>query len=411
MVIIDRWEEVFSTIRKNKLRTFLTGFSVAWGIFMLIILLGSGHGLENGVRDQFRSSATNTLWIWGGQTSKPYKGLQPGRRIEFENKDYEHIKNNVTGVDLISGRLNLWGDNTISYKNNYGNFDIRTIHPDYKSIEKVNILEGRFINNFDIQKSLKVVSIGIQVRDALFKNGVEAMGKYINVRGIPFKVIGVFEDDDGRQNNQRTVYMPVTTGQKVFYGRDRLQTLAATVGAASVEESKLIEEEIRDDMATMKKFDKTDENAMFIWNSVEEFKQFMDLFAAIRLFIWIIGIGTIIAGIVGVSNIMMIAVKERTKEIGIRKSMGATPASIILLIMQESVFITTLAGYIGLVIGVGLLELVSPHIETEFFRNPEANLGIAISATMLLIIAGMVAGYVPARRAASIKPVDALRDE
>jgi len=411
MVIIDRWEEVFSTIRKNKLRTFLTGFSVAWGIFMLVILLGSGHGLENGVRDQFKSSATNTLWIWGGQTTKPYKGLQPGRRIDFENKDYEHIKNTVDGVDLISGRLNLWGDNTISYKNNYGNFDIRTVHPDYKIIEKVNMLEGRFVNNFDIQKSLKVVCIGIQVKDALFKNGGEALGAYISVRGIPFKVVGVFEDDDGRQDNQRTVYLPVTTGQKVFYGRDRLQTLAATVGAASVEQSKMIEEEIRNDMATRKKFDKTDENAMFIWNSVEEFKQFLDLFAAIRMFIWIIGIGTIIAGIVGVSNIMMITVKERTKEIGIRKSIGATPASIILLIMQESVFITTLAGYIGLVIGVGLLELVSPYIQTEFFRNPEANLGIAISATVLLIFAGMIAGYVPAKRAASIKPVEALRDE
>lgn len=411
MMIIDRWEEVFSTIRKNKLRTFLTGFSVAWGIFMLIILLGSGHGLENGVRDQFKSSATNTLWIWGGQTTKPYKGLQPGRRIDFENKDYEHIKNTVDGVDLISGRLNLWGDNTISYKNNYGNFDIRTVHPDYKIIEKVNMLEGRFVNNFDIQKSLKVVCIGIQVKDALFKNGGEALGAYISVRGIPFKVVGVFEDDDGRQDNQRTVYLPVTTGQKVFYGRDRLQTLAATVGAASVEQSKMIEEEIRNDMATRKKFDKTDENAMFIWNSVEEFKQFLNLFAAIRMFIWIIGIGTIIAGIVGVSNIMMIAVKERTKEIGIRKSMGATPASIILLVMQESVFITALAGYIGLVIGVGLLELISPYIQTEFFRNPEANLGIAISATVVLIIAGVIAGYVPAKRAASIKPVDALRDE
>lgn len=411
MVIIDRWEEVFSTIRKNKLRTFLTGFSVAWGIFMLIILLGSGHGLENGVRDQFKSSATNTLWIWGGQTTKPYKGLQPGRRIDFENKDYEHIKNNIKGVDLIAGRLNLWGDNTISYRNNFGDFSIRTVHPDYQKIEKVNLLEGRFVNNFDIQKSLKVVTIGVQVKAALFKNGEEAMGKYINVRGIPFKVIGVFEDDDGRQDNQRTVYLPVTTGQKVFYGRDRLQTLAATVGAASVEESKMIEEKIRDDMAMMKKFDKTDENAMFIWNSVEEFKQFMDLFAAIRLFIWIIGIGTIIAGIVGVSNIMMIAVKERTKEIGIRKSMGATPASIILLIMQESIFITALAGYIGLVLGVGLLELVSPHIQTEFFRNPEANISIAISATILLIVAGMIAGYVPAKRAASIKPVEALRDE
>lgn len=410
MFIIDRWEEIFSTIKKNKLRTFLTGFSVAWGIFMLIILLGSGHGLENGVRDQFNSSATNTLWVWGGQTTKAYKGLKPGRYIEFDNKDYNQIKNTIDGVDLISGRLSLWGDNTVTYKNNYGNFDIRTVHPAYQIIEKVNLVEGRFVNKFDVEKSLKVACIGILVRDALFKDE-DPMGKYINIKGIPFKVVGIFEDDDGRQDNQRAIYLPVSTGQKVFAGRDRLQTLAVTVGAATVEESKLVEENIRTKMSARHNFDKEDESAMFIWNSVEEFKKFLDLFAAIRMFIWVIGIGTIIAGIVGVSNIMMIAVKERTKEIGIRKSMGATPLSIIMLIMQESVFITALAGYIGLVLGVGLLELVSPHIQTEFFRNPEADIGIAISATILLVIAGMIAGFVPARRAASIRPVEALRDE
>lgn len=410
MVIIDRWEEILSTIKKNKLRTFLTGFSVAWGIFMLIILLGSGNGLENGVRDQFKSSATNTLWIWGGRTTKAYKGLKPGRNIEFDNKDYNEIKNKVEGVDLISGRFNLWGDNTVTYKNNFGDFETRTVHPDYQIIEKVNMLEGRFVNNFDVQKNLKVATIGTLVKSALFKDE-DPLGKYINIRGIPFKVIGVFEDDDGRQDNQRAIYLPVTTGQKVFSDRDRLQTLAVTVGAASVEESKMVEEDIRSKMSARHNFDKEDENAMFIWNSVEEFKKFMDLFAAIRLFIWVIGIGTIIAGIVGVSNIMMITVKERTKEIGIRKSIGATPWSIVLLIMQEAVFITALAGYVGLVLGVGLLELVSPYIQTEFFRNPEANLNIAIGATVLLVLAGMIAGYVPAKRAASIKPVEALRDE
>lgn len=410
MVIIDRWEEIFSTIKKNKLRTFLTGFSVAWGIFMLIILLGSGHGLENGVRDQFKSSATNTLWVWGGTTAKAYKGLKPGRFIQFDNRDYNQIKDNVKGVDLISGRYNLWGNNTVAYKNNYGEFDIRTVHPDYQTIEKINILEGRFVNNFDIQKTLKVATIGTMVKSALFK-AEDAMGKYINIRGIPFKVVGVFEDDDGRQDNQRAIYLPVTTGQKVFNARNRLQTLAVTVGAATVEESKVVEDKIRSKIAVRHNFDKEDESAMFIWNSVEEFKKFLDLFAAIRMFIWVIGIGTIIAGIVGVSNIMMIAVKERTKEIGIRKSMGATPFSIIMLIMQEAVFITAISGYIGLVMGVGLLELVSPYIQTEFFRNPEANLNIAIGATILLVIAGMLAGYVPAKRAASIRPVDALRDE
>ena len=410
MFFIDRWEEIFSTIRKNKLRTFLTGFSVAWGIFMLIILLGSGRGLENGVRSQFESSAVNTLWVWGGETTLAYQGLKPGRDISFENSDYDNIKNNVKGIEYLAGRLHVWGDNTISYKNEYGNFSIRSTHPDYGIIERINQLEGRFVNPFDIKQNLKVATIGIAVKEALFKDKT-ALGEYINIKGIPFKVIGIFEDDDGRQDNQRVVYIPITTAQKVFVGRDRINTLAVTVASREVEDSKHMEDDIRTKMATRHHFDVKDEQAMFIWNGVEEFKKFMDLFAAIRMFIWVIGIGTIIAGIVGVSNIMMIAVKERTKEIGIRKSLGATPNSIILLIMQESLFITGLSGYIGLVFGIGLLELISPHIQTEFFKNPEANLGVAISATVLLIVAGIIAGFVPARRAAAIKPVEALMDE
>lgn len=410
MFIIDRWEEILSTIKKNKLRTFLTGFSVAWGIFMLIILLGSGQGLENGVHDQFESSAVNTLWVWGGETSMPYQGFKPGRDITFENKDYQNIKDRVPGVGLIAGRTHIWGDNTVSYENEYGNFDIRSVHPDYGVIEKINILEGRYINPFDIERTLKVVSIGTAVRDALFKDET-ALGKYVNIKGVPFKVVGVFEDDDGREDNQRVVYIPITTAQKVFMDRERVGTMAVTVASSDVADSKKMEDDIRSNLANRLKFDKADERAMFIWNGVEEFKKFNDLFAAIRWFIWVIGVGTIIAGIVGVSNIMMITVKERTKEIGIRKSMGATPNSIIRLIMMEAIFITGMAGYIGLILGIGLLELISPHIETEFFRNPEADLQVAISATIVLIVAGMIAGFIPARKAAAIKPVEALRDE
>lgn len=410
MFIIDRWEEILSTIKKNKLRTFLTGFSVAWGIFMLIILLGSGQGLENGVHDQFESSAVNTLWVWGGETTMAYKGLKPGRDISFENDDYHNIKNQVRGIEYIAGRTHVWGDNTISYKNEYGNFDIRSVHPDYGIIEKINLLEGRYVNPFDIKRTLKVATIGVAVKDALFKDE-PALGKYVNVKGVPFKVVGVFEDDDGRQDNQRVVYIPITTAQKVFMDRDRISTLAVTVASSEVEDSKRMEDDIRSKMAARHKFDKEDERAMFIWNGVEEYKKFNDLFAAIRWFVWVIGIGTIIAGIVGVSNIMMITVKERTKEIGIRKSLGATPNSIIRLIMMEAIFITGMAGYIGLILGIGLLELISPHIQTEFFRNPEANLQVAISATIVLILAGMIAGFIPARKAAAIKPVEALRDE
>ncbi|HPE55951.1 MAG TPA: ABC transporter permease [Bacteroidales bacterium] len=410
MFFIDRWEEIFSTIRKNKLRTFLTGFSVAWGIFMLIILLGSGRGLENGVKAQFGSSAVNTLWVWGGETSLAYKGLKPGRDISFENDDYNDLRSSVKGIEYMAGRTHIWGDNLVSYKNEYGNFSIRSVHPDYGVIEKVTLKEGRFINPFDIENFQKVAIIGIAVKDALFKDK-PALGEYVNVQGVPFKVVGIFEDDDGRQDNQRVVYLPITTAQKVFIGRERVSTMAITVASRDVEDSKRMEEEIRTKLAQRLNFDKSDEQAMFIWNGVQEFKRFMDLFTMINLFVWFIGIMTIVAGIVGVSNIMMIAVKERTKEIGIRKSMGATPASIILLIMQESLFITGLAGYIGLVMGVALLEFISPFFQTEFFRNPEVNISIAIYATLVLILAGLLAGFFPARKAAAIKPVVALRDE
>ncbi len=410
MFILDRWIEIISVIRRNKLRTFLTGFSVTWGIFMLIILLGSGHGLENGVHDQFKSSAVNTLWVWGGETSKAYKGYKPGRNISFKNEDYDDIVNHIDGVEYLSGRMHVWGDNTVTYKREYGDFEMRSIHPDYGIIEKIVMLQGRYINDIDLQKNRKVAVIGIGVKDVLFKQE-EAIGEHISIRGIPFKVVGVFMDDDGRQDNQRAIYLPLTTAQKALVGRDRINTLAVTVGSKDVEDSKRMETEIRKNFAERHVFDVEDLNAMFIWNGVEEFKQFQDLFAAIRMFIWVIGIGTIVAGIVGVSNIMMISVKERTREIGIRKSLGATPWSIINMVMQEAILITGVAGYVGLLLGIGLLELVSPHIQSEFFRNPEANLGVAISAVIVLIIAGTLAGYVPARRAAAIKPVEALKEE
>jgi len=412
MFDLDKWQEIFSTIEKNKLRTFLTGFSVAWGIFMLIILLGSGKGLENGVQNQFNSSASNSLWMWNGQTTMPYKGMKPGRNIQMQNSDYDLIRNTVEGVEYISPRNYIWQNNTISYKREFGNFDIRTVMPDYGIIEKVQVLKGRFVNDYDIEKFRKVVVISTVVRDALFK-GEEPLDKYITVSGVPFQVIGVFTDQDNSNGeNNRVVYLPISTSQKVFNGGNDVQLISLTTGKATVEESKQMESKILGMMAAKYKFDPNDKRAVQIWNNVEQYEKVMKLFQGIRLFIWIIGIGTIIAGIVGVSNIMMIVVKDRTKEIGIRKALGATPWSIISLVMQESILITGFAGYIGLLLGIGLLELVSKYMPpSDFFRNPEADFGIAISATILLIMAGAIAGFVPARKAAAVKPVEALRDE
>jgi putative ABC transport system permease protein len=402
----DKWQEIFETMKKNKLRTFLTGFSVAWGIFMLIILLGSGNGLENGVRKEFEGDATNTLWINPGQTSVAYKGLKSGRTIQFTNEDYD-----LMHIDKISGRINVWQNNTVSYKKEYGNFDIIACHPGYGYYETLEVLFGRFINEDDIKDFRKVVVISTIVRDALFK-GEEPLGKFIDVSGIPFKVTGVFTDAGGDRDMQR-IYVPLSTAQRIFNFGNKISTIGIVTKDIDVEESKAMVEDVRQTLAQKHKFDPQDQRAVFVWNNLEQFKQFLNLFASIRLFIWIIGIGTIIAGVVGVSNIMMIVVKERTQEIGIRKALGATPWSIVSLILLESVLITSFAGYIGLVMGVGLLELIAPVFANSdtFFKNPEVNISVALGATVVMIVSGMLAGFVPARKAAAIQPIEALRYE
>ena len=409
MFDLDKWQEIFETISKNKLRTFLTGFSVAWGIFMLIVLLGSGYGLENGVKQEFEGDAVNYLSINGGVTSKAYKGMKPGRFIQFKNEDHD-ILSKLSFVDKSSSRSRLFQISTISYKNEYGTFDVFAISPDYQYVESIEMIEGRFLNENDQEETRKVVALGRLVYEALFK-GENAVGEYVNIGGIAFKVIGVF-NDPGSDRDLLRVYLPTNTGQRVFGMGDRINSVQLMLGDASVEESQKTAAEIKEAMSLKYKFDPQDTRALFIFNSIENYKQFMTLFASIRLFIWFIGIGTIIAGIVGVSNIMMIVVKERTKEIGIRKALGATPWSIISLILQESILITAFAGYVGLVLGVGLLQLVADNLQgASYFSNPEIDINIALGATLILVISGALAGFVPAKKAASVKPVIALRDE
>jgi len=410
MFDIDKWQEIFDTISKNKLRTLLTGFSVAWGIFMLVVLLGSGYGLENGVKREFEGDATNYITINSGVTSKPYKGMKAGRRIVFKNEDYDNLIN-LENVDYTSTRTRLFQNNLLSYKNEYGNFDIFAISPEYKYVESLEMTNGRFLNKNDMDDTRKVVALGRLVYEALFKDGKDAVDKYIKLSGVPFKVIGVF-DDPGSDRDLLRVYIPISTAQRVFNMGDMIRSVHFNLEGGTVEESQQVIEEATTRLSARHKFDPEDLRAIFVFNSLENYQRFMSLFASIRLFIWFIGAGTIISGIVGVSNIMMIVVKERTKEIGIRKALGATPFSIISLVLQESILITATAGYIGLVLGVGLLELVSKSLPAiDYFANPEINMTVALTATAILVIAGAIAGYVPARRAASVKPVIALRDE
>lgn len=409
MFDLDKWQEIFSTINKNRMRTFLTGFSVAWGIFMLIILLGSGKGLQNGIDSQFRQDAVNTIWFGAGTTSKPYKGMQPGRRVKFTDEDYTFVKNHIDGVDKISARFYMWNNRVISYGKEYGVFDIFSVHPDYQDIENATLVEGRFVNQIDIKKRRKVVTIGMPVKEALFKNGKDPVGEYIKVNNVPFQVVGVFSDRNER--DERRIYLPITTAQMISGGGNQIHNLSITSNL-SAKESEELEKTIRTEMAERHRFDKEDEQAMWMWNTLKEYKKFSNLFAAIQIFVSLIGAFTIIAGIVGVSNIMIIVVNERTKEIGIRKAIGASPASVVGMILFEAVIITGFAGYIGLLAGIGLIQAASSVIPpNEMFTNPEVNFNVALIATGVLILAGTVAGFVPAMRASKIRPVLALRDE
>lgn len=409
MFDLDKWQEIFSTISKNKMRTFLTGFSVAWGIFMLIVLLGAGKGLQNGIESQFRQDAVNTIWFGAGTTSKAYKGMQPGRRVNFTNEDYEFVKNSIEGVDMISARYHMWSNRVISYNKEYGVFDIFAIHPDYRDIENASLAEGRFINQIDIKKRRKTVTIGMPVKEALFKNGKNPIGEYIKVNNVPFQVVGVFTDKNERDETR--IYIPVSTAQMITGGGNRINNLTITSNLSAAESEEL-EKTLRTTMAERHRFDKEDDQAMWMWNTLKEFKKFTNMFLGIQIFVSIIGIFTIIAGVVGVSNIMIIVVNERTKEIGIRKAIGASPASVIGMIIFEAVIITGFAGYIGLLAGIGLLELVGSLIPTnEFFLNPEVDFKIALAATAVLVFAGTMAGLVPSIRASKIRPVVALRDE
>ena len=414
MFDLDKWSEIYSTISKSKLRTCLTAFSIAWGIFMLVVLLGVGSGLLKGVEYHFRDDATNTIWVNPGQTSMPYRGMKPGKKITLTNIDHDQILDTVAGVEHIASRYFLRGEYLIRYKKDFGLFRVRATHPGHQYIEKTVITHGRYLNDLDISERRKVTVIGLNVVEKLFKNK-EPIGEWIDINGIKYKVVGIFKDL-GYEWEMNWIYIPITTAQMAYNGANRVHQIILTTGDANLIESDFMAANIKDQLVERHIFSPDDSRAITVTNFNEVFQRYLNMIIGIKAFIWLVGLGTIAAGIVGVSNVMLIVVKERTREIGIRKAVGATPKSIIGLILQESITVTMIAGYIGLVAGVAFIEFFSWALETfdlqgDFFRNPEFDFKSSILATFILVCAGTLAGYFPAKFAAQVKPVEALREE
>ncbi len=414
MFSLERWSEVFEAINKNKLRTFLTGFSVATGILILVLLLGVGEGMKNGVEEQFQRDATNRISVYTGVTGVEYKGLNPGRRIQFKNEDYDILLDNFGDeLEYKSSVYRIWSGLT-SHKDKSGSYRIEGVLPDYQFLENAGMINGRFINEIDQKKFTKHVVIGKKVRDELFEDK-NPLGELIEVRDINFKVVGVFQDPGGDREESK-VLMPLSTMQKVFGAGQDIQNLSFTLPKAqsfdiALENSNQLIAELESMLKAKHTVSPLDNSAINFSNSIENSKRFYDLTNNIKLFFWLIGLASLLAGIIGVSNIMLIIVKERTKEIGIRKALGAKPMSIVAMVLHESIFVTAVSGFMGLIVGLVLLEFVGPMINTEFISNPEVSFNIAISTVIVLVIAGAIAGFFPAYRGAKIKPINALREE
>lgn len=419
MFDFDSFREIGATIKKNKLRTFLTGFSIAWGIFMLIVLLGAGNGLRNGIESNFSRRAKNTVSVWPGITTIPFKGLPVDRSIKFDQKDVDLIKNHFPEVDHLSAQISQM--RIISYGKDYGSWSMRGVHPDAAYINNINMetLKGRFINEVDLDKKRKVIIINTEMASVLFK-GEDPLGKHVVAQNIAFMVVGVYNDETGSTNVP--CYVPFTTAQSLYnqnYGFGRLDF--TITGIKTLAENEKFIERYREKMSVLHNFDPKDNAALSIWNTAEDAIDSAKRFNTVTYFIWAVGILSLIAGIVGIGNIMLITVKERTREFGIRKAIGASPLSILKLVLLESILITAIFGYVGMMLGIGVTEIAnyiveminqaSPPGSAVVFKNPTVDIAIVLQATAVLIVAGVIAGGIPAVRAVSISPVEAMRAE
>ncbi|MDA9203707.1 ABC transporter permease [Flavobacteriaceae bacterium] len=410
MFNIERWKEIFQSIQKNKLRTALSGMTVSLGILIFIILFGLGEGLKNSYSDLFLNNANNVIYIYPGKTTKPYGGFKTNRRIELKNADIDALKQEFSSsIEYVNP--SLFVSEPISYGLESFTFEISAVSPSNQLIEKHVLMKGRYINEKDIKEKNKVVTIGRLVARDIFK-GDDPIGKFINLGSRSFKIVGVFQDTSGDTEENKLI-IPYTTRQQILKGTDVVGTVGITFDQSwSGSQAVKLSDNIKSFLKKRKSVDPTDPSGIRIRNVADEIDRSLQFANALQIIVTFVGIGTLIAGIIGISNIMVFIVKERTKELGIRKALGAEPNEIIKMILTESIFITAISGFLGMVVGIIILNsLDSSALQEYFITRAGVDLNIAFSATIILIIFGVIAGYIPAKRAAQIKPIVALRDE
>ncbi len=417
MFDLDRWTEIWVTITRNKARSLLTCFGVFWGILMLVILLGSGRGMQNGIMRSVNGFATNSAFFFADRTSESYKGFNKGRQWDMRNRDVESIRREVKELSAISPII--WGnssDKNIVYGMMSGTFNVKGVHPDYFQIETQKLFHGRLLNEVDERERRKVCLIGTKVKEVLFKEE-DPCGSYIRVNGIYYQVVGVVQQRASGVNiggrSEESVFLPFSTMQQTLNQGDIIHFLC--VAAKPDVQMLPVINKIKSIIKEQNFISPTDPQAVSAINLAAQFETFNNAFLGIDILIWIVGVGTLLAGIIGVSNIMMVTVKERTKEIGVRRALGAKPWNIISQIMSESLLITAMAGLMGLTVGVFLLDvvdqLIGDPVGETMLLHPAVSIQVALAATSILLLAGLLAGLIPAWRAMQIKAIDAIREE
>jgi len=402
----DLWSEVFQSIQKNKLRAVLSGLTIAFSILLFTLLFGMANGLQNTFESFFMENASNVIYINSGKTSKPYKGNQTGKKITFKSKDYDFIKKKYPDkTEYISARVHK--NFTVTYQGNRNNYNTIAVHADHQYIENTKVSYGRYFTISDIEKKQKFLLIGKLVADDLFK-GKNPIGKYVNLQGIAFKIIGVFEEE-GDDREERNIYMPISTAQSIFSNDDHINDIRLTYDPKmNYDQALSFSNKLTNALKERFFVAPKDQSAIRVFNIAEAKKNTDKMMFVLGIIILLIGFGTLVAGVVGISNIMVYIVSERSKELGIRKVLGASPRSITGMILFESVLITAIAGYIGMLIGIGTLTLLGNRLQDYFITNPNVETNLVITATVILIISGSIAGYIPAKKAAKIKPITAL---